>query len=564
MKYRKKFLINLGWGFLVSSFLIVLSSQGYLKRIEAAGSDLLFRLRGFSSFNPSIVVIEITDDDLSSVGRWPWDRVWHAAITKALKDLGARQVYFDMIFPEASTEPESDMAFAEAMEYSGAVYLPFAYQERRFDKQSALYPVKTLYSHTAGTGSINIYPDIDGTIRKMPLFFVDTSGEVVPHIALKLAMDHGGYAIDAIGTDKMSLSAGGKKITVPLTKGNNIIINWLGKWKDTFTHYSYVEVIANYRKFLLGEPLDIDIRPLKDSVCLVAVTAIGLYDIRPTPIEAEYPGVGAIATVVSTLLDGKMMTAASPAINIAIVYVLGILPFLFVSGEKSFKEILSVALMATAFSFLAVFLFSRNYLINYVLGLLALFTSYTSVATYHFIRVSVERQKFFQMAVTDGLTGLSNIRYFMMILNAEYLLAKREPEERGFCVIMMDIDHFKNFNDTYGHAVGDFVLKGVAGIIKDSVRTSDIVARYGGEEMVVLLRATGIKNAMRVAEKIRKNIESFDFKDEKNHYKVTISLGVSQFAGEKDTVDTLMKRADAALYVAKENGRNRAATMETI
>ncbi|HPN73622.1 MAG TPA: hypothetical protein PKZ41_06445, partial [Candidatus Omnitrophota bacterium] len=66
MKYRKKFLINLGWGFLVSSFLIVLSSQGYLKRVEAAGSDLLFRLRGFSSFNPSIVVIEITDDDLSS------------------------------------------------------------------------------------------------------------------------------------------------------------------------------------------------------------------------------------------------------------------------------------------------------------------------------------------------------------------------------------------------------------------------------------------------------------------------------------------------------------------
>ena len=562
MKLRKKFLINLGLGFLVSSLIVIFSSQGYLKRIEAAGSDLLFRLRGFSSFNPQVTVIEITDEDLAVVGRWPWDRVWHATLTKALKDLGASKVYFDMIFSEPSSDPDSDMAFAEALKYSGTVYLPFAYQERDFNRDTALYPEEILYRNIAGTGSMNIYPDIDGSIRKMPLFFIDNRGELVPHIALKIAMDQGQYKIKKILPDSLVLSSQKREVEVPLTKNNNVVINWLGKWKDTFNHYSYVEVLANYKKSLLGQPLDIDIRPLKGSICLVAVTAIGLYDIRPTPMEAEYPGVGAIATVISTLLDGKMMNVAKPGLNITLIYLLGILPFLFISGEKSLREILSVALLATLFLFVTVQFFQRNYLINYMLGLLSLFTSYTVVSTYHFVRVSVERQKFFHLAVTDGLTGLANIRYFMMILNAEYLLAKRETEQRGFCIIMMDIDNFKKFNDTYGHAVGDFVLKGVADVLKNAVRASDIVARYGGEEMVVLLRMTRLKNAMAVAEKIRRNVDEFDFRDDKNKYHVTISLGVSQLTSVNDSVESLMKRADNGLYKAKEGGRNRVESVE--
>ena len=563
MKANKKFFINLALGFVVSAVVAVLSLKGHFERVEAAGSDVLFRLRGVSSFNPRIVIIEITDEDLNGVGRWPWDRSWHAVLTKVLKDLGAEKIYFDMIFPEPSSNPATDLAFSKSIQYAGCVYLPFAYIERDFDRKSALYPTEVLFKQVAGTGSINVYPDVDGIIRKLPLFFKEKD-DFIPHVALKMAMDHRGYSVENISPGLLSLVAGNDRLEVPLTEGNNVVINWLGKWKDTFTHYSYVEVIANYRKMISGEPLDIDVRPIKGSICLVAVTAVGLYDIRPTPIEAEYPGIGAIATVMSTLLDGKMMATAPRYLNVLLIFLLGIMPFFFVSGEKSLREILSVALVAVFFFFVTVKLFERNYLVNYVPALFSLFTSYTASATYHFVRVSVERQKFFQMAVTDGLTGLSNIRYFMMILNAEYLLAKREPEDRGFCVIMLDIDHFKKFNDTYGHAVGDKVLKGVADSLKNAVRSSDIVARYGGEEMVVLLRVTRIKNAMQVAEKIRKSVEEFDFKDEKNRYKVTISLGVSEFDAEEDSVESVMKRADDGLYKAKEGGRNRVATTETV
>ena len=560
MKLSKKFFINIGLAFLISSIVVLLSWLGLLNRLEAAGSDFLFRLRGFSSYNPRIVVVEITDQNISDVGRWPWDREWHAAITKVLKDLGAKQIYFDIIFSEPSNEA-SDNLFAKAMEETQITYLPFAFQEKEADPENALYPIDKLSEHTKGTGSINIYPDPDGSIRKMPLFFKN-KGTITPHITLTLVTDYTGTEIEKIESDKVVLSGSGKRIEIPIEGGNMMPINWLGRWQDTFTHYSFMDILTNYRAFVMGEKTKVDLRPIKGSICLVAVTAIGLYDIRPTPLEGEYPGVGAIATGLSTIIDSKLLTPAPVWLNLFLVYLLALVPLFFITGEKLLREILAVVLIGAAFFGIVVVLFLfRSFQVNYVLPILSLIASYTAIGTFHFARVSLERKQFFQMAVTDGLTELANIRYFMMILNTEFMLAKRE-RGKHFCVVMTDIDHFKNFNDTWGHATGDFVLKEVAKILKDSVRGSDLVARYGGEEMIILLRATNLDNAMFVAEKIRKNVEEHRFKDGKHEYKVAISLGVSQFRQGEDNMETLIKRADAGLYKAKESGRNRVETME--
>jgi diguanylate cyclase (GGDEF)-like protein len=556
VKLKKKFFINIGLAFLISTLVVSLSGHGLFRRIEAAGSDILFRLRGFSSYNPSVVVVEITDQDLESAGRWPWPREWHAALTKALKDFGAGKIYFDIIFSEPSEREEEDLAFAEAIEYAGNVYLPFAFAEREISSETALYPIDVLADKIRGSGSINVYPDIDGAIRKMPIFFRE-EGLIYPHIALRIAMDHEASHISRIEKDRLVLSSAEGELDIPLVDGVNVPINWLGKWTETFVHYSYLDILLAYKSVREGRVPEIDLTPIKDSICLVAVTAIGLYDIRPTPIEPEYPGVGAIATVISTILDNKLIRPAPAALNLLLIYLLGLTPFLFISGEKSLREILSVALVAVAFFFAVVTLFRNNYKINYVLPLISLVASYTTVATFHFVRVSMERQKLFHLAVTDGLTGLTNIRYFMMVLNTEFMLAKREEEGRGFCVVMIDIDNFKKFNDTYGHAVGDLVLKETADVLKSSVRASDLVARYGGEEMIILLRATDLKNALLVAEKLRGNVEDHEVKDEKRSYRVKISLGVAELDLENDDVDTLIKRADAGLYNAKENGRNR-------
>ena len=134
---------------------------------------------------------------------------------------------------------------------------------------------------------------------------------------------------------------------------------------------------------------------------------------------------------------------------------------------------------------------------------------------------------------------------------------------------MFDIDFFKKFNDTWGHACGDYVLKTVAKIIKSNTREHDIASRYGGEEFTVMLPNTTKEDSMQVAERIRKQIEAFDFNYENQHMKVTISIGCSVYDSEINHVTSakdLVEQADKALYVSKRNGRNQVtfADAETI
>ena len=165
------------------------------------------------------------------------------------------------------------------------------------------------------------------------------------------------------------------------------------------------------------------------------------------------------------------------------------------------------------------------------------------------------------MSVTDGLTGLYNIRYFRMVLDTEFMLT-RAGHYQKFSLVMGDIDHFKKFNDTYGHQVGDLVLKEIASTLINSIRSLDIVARYGGEEMIVLLRGASLKDSMAIAEKMRKNVEGASIQDSQNSYRATMSFGVASFR-KGDTVDVLIKRADESLYRAKKEGRNRVCAVET-
>jgi two-component system cell cycle response regulator len=155
-----------------------------------------------------------------------------------------------------------------------------------------------------------------------------------------------------------------------------------------------------------------------------------------------------------------------------------------------------------------------------------------------------------QLSVTDGLTGLVNHRALMQRLNEEGIRSQRNS--RPFTVIMTDVDHFKSYNDQFGHPEGDQVLKQVAAILKDCTRTVDCVARYGGEEFAVLLPETEMPGAMEVAERIRSRIESADFPNRK----ITLSIGVAEFPRDAETTADIMVIADQALYVAKRQGRN--------
>lgn len=154
-------------------------------------------------------------------------------------------------------------------------------------------------------------------------------------------------------------------------------------------------------------------------------------------------------------------------------------------------------------------------------------------------------------ATTDRLTQAYTRTKFHEVIKAEFERAKRYSH--ALSIIMFDIDHFKTINDTYGHAAGDYVLQTLTQIVKENLRELDCLVRWGGEEFVVITPETDVGRAEVLAERIRKAIEGYRFDQAGT---VTISLGVTQY-GENDTEDSLIKRADDAMYVAKGKGRNR-------
>ncbi len=164
-----------------------------------------------------------------------------------------------------------------------------------------------------------------------------------------------------------------------------------------------------------------------------------------------------------------------------------------------------------------------------------------------------------KMATTDGLTGLFNHRTFQGRFDEQLATARRYSRKLSF--ILTDIDHFKSVNDTYGHPMGDMVLKGVAKILKEQARDTDIVARYGGEEFAIIMPETDAKGAHAIAERIRERLLKEVFQTDKGPLKVTISLGVATFPDVAAEKHQIIDLADQCLYFAKRHGRNQSVTV---
>lgn len=159
-----------------------------------------------------------------------------------------------------------------------------------------------------------------------------------------------------------------------------------------------------------------------------------------------------------------------------------------------------------------------------------------------------------KLATTDSLTGLYVRREIIESLEEELERARRH--KLSFAFLMLDIDHFKKCNDRYGHLAGDYVLRQIARILKTNLREIDLVGRYGGEEMAVLLLNTHEEEARLVAERIREAIGKYPFKFSGEEFKITISIGGAIYPGDGDSALELIANADKALYLAKERGRN--------
>jgi diguanylate cyclase (GGDEF)-like protein len=167
------------------------------------------------------------------------------------------------------------------------------------------------------------------------------------------------------------------------------------------------------------------------------------------------------------------------------------------------------------------------------------------------------RKKLQDMADTDGLTAVFNHRYFQSALEREIIRCRRY--KRPLALLMIDIDHFKKLNDSYGHQTGDIVLRGMCDIVKKQLRSSDILCRYGGEEFGIVMPETDASGAMVVAERVRRAVENQPFVSiDGETLNITVSLGLGALPPAEDA-EAIVKIADEALYRAKESGRNRVA-----
>ncbi|MGE5559337.1 MAG: diguanylate cyclase [Bacillota bacterium] len=185
------------------------------------------------------------------------------------------------------------------------------------------------------------------------------------------------------------------------------------------------------------------------------------------------------------------------------------------------------------------------------LRLLSIITGQVSVA----IENANLYQRMQELATIDGLTKICNRLYFQDRYLEEFALAQQE--KKNLALIMFDVDHFKKFNDTFGHLLGDKVLQKVAATVKKHLREKDLFARYGGEEFVILLPDTTAKKAFKIAERMRELVKAIEIVDHKITTGVTVSIGVAAFPTHADTERELLMAVDDALYQAKTQGRNR-------
>lgn len=216
-------------------------------------------------------------------------------------------------------------------------------------------------------------------------------------------------------------------------------------------------------------------------------------------------------------------------------------PIVSVDADISFEEALEVFQKHSIHRFLVM----EN---NEIIGLL------TIPILMKFSNFVLEKLR--EQVQIDGLTQLKNKTSFNQILLTELNNISKNNFNVESMVIFVDIDHFKDVNDTYGHLTGDVVLREFASVIKDQIRIYDDVGRFGGEEFIILLRRINLQSALLFAERLRRSVENVVFNPEHHNIKITISLGVCSLSEGNNITDALSK-ADDALYLAKNAGRNR-------
>lgn len=424
-----------------------------------------------------------------------------------------------------------------------------------FITHTVVIPImKGLLEQGNGFGTINLKTDVDGVNRQhTPLFKYNNN--FYPSLPFAVALSLLPKEERNLVISQNKLKIGKREITLD-NEGKNLT-TWYGPPK-TYLVFHVIDAIESERALKAGETPKLDPSVFKDKIIVIGQTASGT-DIHHTPIANVFVGTEVVATNIDNYLNQKVfLKRLDLPYTMIITFIFCVLIWLAVSKSKSIPgTVLLSSLIMIGYLFLTIYVMN-NYKIwmdVIIPGILFILT-FIVIYLIRFLFTHKQLESAIEEATKDGLTKLYNHRFFQEKIHKDLANASRKDDRVSLCLI--DIDFFKKFNDTYGHRAGDAVLIQVAQTLKENVRKSDLVARYGGEEMCVLLDKTDLEDACLVAQKLVDGVghKTFYINDGKDKVNVTISIGVATFPLHATTVPELIEFADKGLYRAKEGGRN--------
>ena len=538
------------------------------------------------SVNNDIVIVAVDDASyeyiLDKYGEWPLSRDIYAKLVDYIESQKPQSIAFDLMFVKSlKSNPKADEMLVDSFKKYDNLFTAMNLDNQSKDLRTPpMLPEKLsvnlinnssdinldghtytncrpilpgILDSTSNIGMINVSRAEDGILRRMPLF-VKYQDKFYPQLGLKVGLQYlnakENLEVKDFVIDKNSnLLLGKRKIYVD--NNGSAILNWYGP-TASYEHIPIYRLI----KIVNGELPDEGYN-FKDKIVYFGTTASSLFDIKTVPVSRIYPGVEVQATYVNNIIDNNFIKKADKVFTVAagvlLAVITGIIVMKVSSAFVASLASLSIYLIYVLSSYYAMKFFDVWIELVYPL-ILAIVAFISALIVKYFIK-SRDFEQQYKLATTDGLTELYNHRYFQEQMKRQIENSKRYETE--FSMIILDIDFFKKFNDTFGHQAGDAVLRQVAQTLKRNVRATDIVCRYGGEEMSIILPNTGKDVAYSTAEKICQRVSDKKFKlGNDRETSVTISLGVATFPYDGQSASEIIDSADKRLYNAKNNGRN--------
>lgn len=573
--------------FAVFSFFILKNAnlKYFIDTVENRTFDLRQSIlinQGVKKPSEDIVIVAIDDATyeyiLDNYGEWPLPRDIYAKIVNYLEQQSPRSVVFDLMFVKSlKSVNAADLALIDTFKKYNNLYTSMNFDNQSEDLRTPpQLPSKLTFSitnnskinfsdltyincrkilqgiidTTSNIGIINVSRSDDGILRKMPVV-VKYQNAFYPQLALRVGLDYLGETQNSFEIDKHSDFVISPERKIFLDKDGSAILNWYGP-AGTYTYIPMYKLI----KAVNGEKTELEY-DFSNKIIYFGTTASSLFDIKTVPTGKIFPGVEVQATYLNNIIDNNFIKKVDRGYTIALSLLLALLIASVVSRVNS-AFTASMMSLSTYFIYILISYYAlrfENLWLELIYPLIFSIAAFTLAYIGKYLIKSRDFEQQYKLATTDGLTELYNHRYFQEQIRMQVEQAKRY--NNNFSLIIIDIDFFKKFNDTFGHQSGDAVLRQVAQTLKKNVRATDIVCRYGGEEMSIILPNTIKEEAYTTAEKICSRVAGRKFKlvgDKETN--VTISLGVSTYPFDGDTAQKIIEAADKKLYEAKNNGRN--------